>query len=463
MKSFKEGCAANDEFQTANSGLQSGELVRDLMEHRLRVPSVPGDTLARPDLDRIICQALQPGRLLQLEAPGGYGKTHALVSALASEPDVNVRWIALNAGDNAPSRFLSILAIALGLAEVLPPNGGTFEDHLTMLLVNRGRQAREAREVLVLDNVHYLTNPAVSGLLHQLVTHLPSGLSVAMASRLPVPFESHTLELNGNNTRLGPDTLEFSRSETFEFFAKARSDSLITSVAIDHLFGLTEGWPTPLALYRRELKQGGERRALHETPSVERFLKDCIAAQLGSTQLKSMRAIAELDSCSDELFFAIEPSVSESGMPPSEAADRGLPLKAVPGRGRWYRLNPLLQAWLQTPVMGGYITRMLMASRWFEQRQQFPEALKYAVLAGDNDEVVRIASESTEALLLGQDTASLLSLRKTCRQSCWSEAPGCVLSMAGYMPLVVSSSRQSNFLKASMTGTGKSMRPASTL
>ncbi len=355
MKSFKEGCAANDEFQTANSSLQSGELVRDLMEHRLRVPSVPDDTLARPNLDRMICQALQAGRLLQLEAPGGYGKTHALVSALASAPDVNVRWISLNAGgDNAPSRFLSILAMALGLAEVLPPNGGTFEDHLTMLLVNRDRQAREVREVLVLDNVHHLTNPAVSGLLHQLVTHLPSGLSVAMASRLPVPFESHTLELNGNYTRLGPDILEFSRSETFEFFAKARSDSLITSVAIDHLFGLTEGWPTPLALYRRELKQGGgERRALHETPpSVERFLKDCIAAQLGgSAQLKSMRAIAELDSCSDELFFAIEPSVSESGgMPPSEAADRGLPLKPVPGRGgRWYRLNPLLQAWLQSP------------------------------------------------------------------------------------------------------------------
>ena len=346
MKSFKEGCAANDEFQTANSSLQSGELVRDLMEHRLRVPSVPDDTLARPNLDRMICQALQAGRLLQLEAPGGYGKTHALVRALASAPDVNVRWISLNAGDNAPSRFLSILAMALGLAEVLSPNGGTFEDHLTMLLVNRDRQAREVREVLVLDNVHHLTNPAVSGLLHQLVTHLPSGLSVAMASRLPVPFESHTLELNGNYTRLGPDILEFSRSETFEFFAKARSDGLITSVAIDHLFGLTEGWPTPLALYRRELKQGGERRALHETPSVERFLKDCIAAQLGSTQLKSMRAIAELDTCSDELFFAIEPSVSESGMPPSEAAERGLPLKPVPGRGRWYRLNPLLQAWL---------------------------------------------------------------------------------------------------------------------
>ncbi|MGC8121124.1 LuxR C-terminal-related transcriptional regulator [Marinobacter sp. VGCF2001] len=412
MKSFKEGNAANDEFQTANSGLQSAELVRDLLEHRLRIPSVPEDSLARPNLDQQIREALAPGRLLQIEAPGGYGKTHSLVSALAGDPNIDVRWITLSAGDNAPSRFLSILAMALGAAEAPPLNGGTFEDHLAMLLVNRGRQARQSNDVLVLDNVHYLTNPAISGLLHQLVSHLPPGLSVAMASRLPAPFESHTLELNGNYTRLGAEALEFSRSETFEFFARARSDSLITSVAIDHLYAQTEGWPTPLALYRRELMQGADRCALHETPSVERFLRDSVLSQMAPAQIKSLRAMAELDSCSNELFFAIEASVCDAGMPPSEASDRGLPLKSVPGRGRWYRLIPLLQVWLQTPVMGGYVTRMLMASRWFEQRAQFPEALKYAVLAGNSEEVVRIASESTEALLLGQDTASLLSLRK---------------------------------------------------
>nr|WP_245000389.1 LuxR C-terminal-related transcriptional regulator [Marinobacter daepoensis] len=412
VKSFKDGCAANDEFQTANTPLQSGELVRDLMEHRLRIPAVPEDLLERPELNRAILQALEPGHLLQIEAPGGYGKTHALVSALASVSEAEIRWISINAGDNAPSRFLSILAMALGLGDVLTPNGGTFEDHLAMLLVARARQNRQTKDILVLDNVHYLTNPAVSGLLHQLVTHLPDGLSIALASRSSLPFESHTLELNGHYTRLCSDVLEFSRSETFDFFAQARSSSLITSVAIDHLFGLTEGWPTPLALYRRELVQGGERRALHETPSVERFLKDSVIASLSPAQVKSLRAMSELDGCSDELLLAIEPSVSESGMLPSEAADRGLPLKSVPGRGRWYRLNPLLQMWLQTPVAGGYFTRMLMASRWFERSRQFPEALKYAVLAGDSDEVVRIASESTEALLLGQDTASLLSLRK---------------------------------------------------
>ncbi|MFO8143052.1 MAG: LuxR C-terminal-related transcriptional regulator [Marinobacter sp.] len=413
MKSYNDGCAANDEFQTANNGLQHGELVRDLLEHRLQTPALPAQRLHRPELDQSILTALTSRNLLFLNAPSGYGKTLALVSALSATTETNVRWVTLNAGDNAPSRFLSLLETALGQPDSVPPNGGTFEDHLSVLLVTRARRSPAQKDILVLDNLHNLSNPAVVGLLQQLISHLPANLAVVMASRLPLPFECHTLELDGCYHPIGPEQLEFSRSETFEFFHQARSESLITSVAIDHLYNLTEGWVTPLALYRRELERSGERKPLHETASVERFLKDSMLAQLAPAQVKSLRAIAELESCSDELFLALDGAAGEQDLLPSAAADRGLPLKQVPGRGRWYRLNPLLRLWLQVPVMGGYATRMLQASRWFSQREQFPEALKHALLAGENDEVVRIASESTEALLLGQDTASLLTLRKS--------------------------------------------------
>ncbi|KPQ28073.1 MAG: LuxR family transcriptional regulator, maltose regulon positive regulatory protein [Marinobacter excellens HL-55] len=413
MKSYNDGCAANDEFQTANNGLQHGELVRNLLEHRLQMPAIPEDRLKRPELEQLILNALAPGNLLFIEAPSGYGKTLSLISAMATTNEASVRWVTLNAGDNAPSRFLSLLEAALGVPDSAPPSGGTFEDYLSVLLVTRARRQPAQRDILVLDNVHNLSNPAVVGLLHQLTSNLPESLTVVMASRLPLPFECHTLELNGSYHSIGSEQLEFSRSETFEFFQQARSESLITSVSIDHLYNLTEGWVTPLALYRRELARGGERKPLHETASVERFLKDSILAQSGPSQIKSLRAMAELESCSDELFLALDGTVAEQGMPPSVAAERGLPLKQVPGRGRWYRMNPLLRVWLQSPAMGGYATRMLMASRWFSQREQFPEALKHALLAGDNDEVIRIASEGTEALLLGQDTASLLILRKS--------------------------------------------------
>ena len=417
VKSLNEGCAANDEFQTANTGIQHGELVRDLLEHRLQIPAIPSDRLIRPELDQMIRDALMPGQVFFLEAPGGYGKTHSLVSALVGSPDNSgmptVRWVSLNAGDNAPSRFLSLLATALRLPDLAQRNSGTFDDHLAMMLVAKARQAGDRPEVLVLDNFQHLTNPAVTGLLHHLMSHIPQNLAIAIISRLPLPFESHTLQLNGNYRRLGSDRLELTRSETFEFFHQARAHSHITSVAIDHIYNLTEGWLTPLALYRRELSTSEERRPLHESPYVERFLKDSVLQQLTPGQIRSLKVMAEPDSCSDELFYVLNGSAGDADMAPSAAAERGMPIKQAQGRGRWFRLNPLLQAFLQSPPLGGHATRMLLASRWFGQRQQFPEALKYALLAGDNDEVIRIASEGTEALLLGQDTASLLTLRKS--------------------------------------------------
>ena len=418
MNNYKDGSAANDEFQTASSGLPYGELVRDLLGHRLQVPTLPENSKPRPELDGLIQAGVTARSLLVLEAPAGYGKTHSLVSALSAptEKPRQLRWITLNAGDNAPSRFLPLLATALGLPDSIGAGnqaGGSFEDHLAMLLLASERTATPDQSLLVLDNAHHLTNPVVLDLLHQLARDIPANMAVVFATRTPLVFESHALELNDRYHRIGVEQLAFSRSETFEFFREGESSSEITSVAIDNLYSLTEGWPTPLALYRRELARVSDRRPAQETPSIERFLKDCVLGQLSPSQMASLRAMAELDTCSDEFMAALQPTLAQPGLLPSEACERGLPLNPVPGKGRWYRLNPLLQAWLQTPAMAGAKTRMLVASGWFTQRNQFPEALKYALLSGDHDEVVRIASEGTEALLLGQDTASLLTLRKS--------------------------------------------------
>jgi len=418
VNDYKKSSAANDEFQTAKGSLPQGKLVRDLLGHRLQVPALVESYKPRPILDSQINAAIAPRSLLVLEAPAGYGKTQSLVSALAStESDSGeLRWVTLNAGDSTPSRFLSLLAAALDIPDDIVdsnPSGGRFEDYLSLLLATLGHQDKPERSVLVLDNVHHLSNPVVSQLLHQLVQGIPGHMAVVFATRRPLAIESHTLELEGRHHRIGVEQLAFSRIETFEYFQMGSAEGQITSVALDNLYALTEGWPTPLALYRRELLQVPERRPAQETVSIERFLKDSVLGQLSAPQVASLRAMAELENGSDELMMALQPTLAESGLLPSEACEYGLPLAPVPGRGRWYRLNPLLQAWLQTPAMAGTATRMLLASHWFAQRRQFPEALKYALLSGDHEEVVRIASESTEALLLGQDTASLLTLRKS--------------------------------------------------
>ncbi|MDO6443738.1 LuxR C-terminal-related transcriptional regulator [Marinobacter sp. 2_MG-2023] len=418
MKSFNDGCAANDEFQTANSGLQRGELVRDLLRQRLQLPVVPTHSLARPHLDALVAEALTPRGVTFVEAPCGYGKSHTVAMGVqaAGIKDEGVRWFPLNSQDNAPTRFLSLLSVALDIPESSESSlqgGATFSDALAIMLLGLKKTPAEEHSVLILDGLHHITNPAVIALIQQLVADIPPYFSVVMVSRQALPYETHALELENRFTRIGVEKLEFSRSETFEFFRDVLSDQQLTSVAIDHLYDLTEGWPTPLALYRRDILQSTERHTVSETPGVERFLKESVLGNVSPSQVRALRAISELGPCSDELVLALQSLIPDGVMLPSDAYERGLPLKVMPGWGRWYRLNPLLVEWLKAPVMAGYADRMLAASQWFGSRDQFPEALKYSLLAGDAEEVIRIASEGSEALLLGQDTASLLRLRKS--------------------------------------------------
>jgi len=418
VKPFNDGFAANDEFQSANSNLQRGQLVRDLLRQRLQIPSVPTDALPRPHLDQLIAEALVPRGVLFVEAPCGFGKSHAVIAGLhaAELPADQLRWVGLNGQDNSPSRFLTLIGIALDLPDALESSlqsGASFSDALAVMLVTLGRQPDVPRRTLILDNVQNLGNPAVVALLQQLITDLPTNLSIILTSRRALPFETHGLELENRFSRLGSDALEFSRSETFTFYEQLLDSSQLTSVGVDNLYDMTEGWPTPLALYRREVARQSDLKPIQESNSVECFLKESVLGSLTANQRRSLCVMAELELCSDELFLALAPVMPEIGFVPSQAMEQGLPLKAMSGRGRWYRMNPLVQEWLKAPVLAGHLERMACASRWFEEREQFPEALKYALLAGDSDAVVAIASEGSEALLLGQDTASLLRLRKS--------------------------------------------------
>ena len=359
-----------------------------------------------------------PRGVLFVEAPCGFGKSHAVTAGLQSaamEPE-RLRWVGLNEQDNSPSRFLTLIGIALDLADTLESSlqsGASFSDALALMLVTRGRQPDAPSRTLILDNVQNLGNPAVVALLQQLITDLPANLSIILTSRRALPFETHGLELENRFSRLSSEALEFSRSETFSFYEQLLESSQLSSVAVDNLYDMTEGWPTPLALYRREVGRQGDLKPIQETNSVECFLRESVLGALTSSQRLSLRIMAELELCSDEFFLALAPVIPEIGCVPSQAMEQGLPLKAMSGRGRWYRMNPLLQEWLKAPVMSGHAERMTCASRWFKERGQFPEALKYALLAGDSAAVVEIASEGSEALLLGQDTASLLRLRKS--------------------------------------------------
>jgi LuxR family transcriptional regulator, maltose regulon positive regulatory protein len=421
VKPFDDGRAANDEFQSTLGGTHRGELIRDLLRQRVRMPEPVPNYLKRPALTEKLTAAITPGSVLLLEAPSGYGKTHALSAAFretSRSPDT-LRWLALTGQENDAGRLLALLEIAL------TPPGATSRpsgqqkassntDALALLLSDAHWSDSDRDSVLVIDNVGTVANPAAIALLQQLVENIPSGLALVMVSRKPLPFETHTFELEGRFNRIGADSLELTRLETFEFFHAAIDRNQLTTVAVEHLFSLTEGWITPLGLYQRELDSAPESRLpIQETFSVERFLRDAVLIHLTPGQQRSLRIMAEMEIVSDELFLSLADAGCDHAFRPSAASESGIPLRPLPGRGRWFRLNPLLHDWLQTPALDESQERALKASRWFSDRHQFPEALRYALVSGSLEESVRIASEGSEALLIGQDTASLLRLRRS--------------------------------------------------
>ncbi|WP_139214369.1 LuxR C-terminal-related transcriptional regulator [Marinobacter zhejiangensis] len=339
----------------------------------------------------------------------------AALSALEPAP-AGVSWISLGEQDNDPLRLYALLTVALtdegdSRVSLQERRGEVFADALELLLTTI---SLEETTVLVLDGVDLVCSQPAQIVMKRLLRNQPDNLTLVLISQRSLPFETHSFELEGRFTRMTAETLELSREETTEFFRPALQKNLLTQVAVEHLYSLTEGWITPLALYQLELEeQGAGRVPLPEARSVVSFLRGLVQERLTPAQVRSLAIMAELEVMTDELFMAIADHQCDRNFLPSVAVAQGLPVRCIPNRGRWYRMVSLVREWLLMSAPPGREARATLASEWFYQRGQYGEALRYALICHDPERSTRIAAVGSEALLVGQDTASLLSLRQT--------------------------------------------------
>ena len=396
----------------------------DLLRSRVQMPRPVAGHFPRQELLERVRKALAPGCILHLEAPSGYGKSCELAAALTSDGrnSQEVSWVSLNHQDNDPSRLLALLRVALqygadpaSSSASASTESAQLADALDMLLVQCANEESGASpRVLVLDGVDELTSTTAIALVRRLIAHLPASLSLALTSRQSLPFETHAYEIEGRFSRLTSEHLELSREETMAFFRPLLDRDFITQVAVEHLYSLTEGWLTPLALYRLEVEACGESRLpIQEARNVVSFLNGTVSSRLGQSQRRSLTVMCELDVVSDELFQAVADHQCDRGFVPSKAVEAGLPVRSVPNRGRWFRVLPLVREWLLSTPTSGREARATLASDWFSRQGQFTEALRYALMCHDTDRAIAVAAEGSETLLISQDTASLLTLRKS--------------------------------------------------
>jgi len=217
---------------------------------RLTVPGTISGEIDRPRLiDSILCSGK---KIAYIHAGAGYGKTTLLSQAANQSP--NPVWLTL-AGENEILMFADVMCRAIRKAfpcydftvsEYLPfASKDNFITILANALIGSVENLHES-VTLILDDLHTIRNTQVKEFLLSFMKYLPGSIRILLGSREAIWQELMPLYLKGVLFELKQDELVFTRSEV----------SLMLSADGDEIFGISEGWPLAVGLFRVLLESG---------------------------------------------------------------------------------------------------------------------------------------------------------------------------------------------------------------
>ncbi len=378
-----------------------------LLTTKLYLPPLRPQLVARPRLMERLSAGVQHALTL-ISAPAGSGKT-TLVSAWAAVWPQPVAWLALDAGDSAPPRFLSYVIAAL--QTLLPGFGATMlnllqspqpppvETMLTLLLNELTTLPGPA--VLVLDDYHALEAPAVDQALAFLVEHLPPQLRLIIATREDPPLPLARLRARDQLTELRAADLRFSMAEAADFLNHVMGLSL-TDADIAALEARTEGWIAGLQLAALSMRgHADSANFIQSFTGSHRFVLDYLVQEVLQQQPVQVHTFllhtSILDRLCGPLCAALLDMEAAAGQALLEQLERAnmfiVPLDSERG---WYRYHHLFgdllrQRLEQSGATAADIAALhVRASVWYEQQGLELQAFEHAAAAQDIERAMRL-------------------------------------------------------------------------
>ena len=249
---------------------------------KIQPPRPRANLVARPVLEQALGHALMQQRLTMLLAPAGYGKTSALTRQLRQLPEgCLLTWVSADEDDQLP-RFLACLASALepfdlpwrvapeALALLSQAEHGLRD--VVAELVNALAGAEVERGLIVLDDVHRLSDPRIFDLLQALLGRLPSPWGIVIASRTEPRLNLARLRAEGELAEFRQFDLRFGQTEVEALLASAGDAS---SPSATELLERTEGWPAGV-----RLSLSAKSGAMRANAPTQRHLFDYLAAEV---------------------------------------------------------------------------------------------------------------------------------------------------------------------------------------
>lgn len=397
-----------------------------------------------------LCQQLEmglKGKLTLVAAPAGYGKSTLLTEWIGESDSLEAEsgaasvplgtsvpttrpadrptycWLSLEEGDNDPIRFWVYFIAALQSqnpslgAEILPllqsPEPPPLETLLTMLLNDLSTWPAQFVPgiVLVLEDYHAITLPAIHQSLAFLLDHLPPTLHLIITTRADPPLPLARLRARGQLSEIRASDLRFTGMET-ALFLNDRMALHLPPHEVHLLAERTEGWIAGLQLAALSLHRHGDKagflrsfagdhryilnylieEVLHQQPqTVQKFLlRTSILSRLRRSLCDAVLGVAPAGEAAPEHSHS-----SQATLEQLDAAN--LFLVRLDDRGQWYRYHQLFREVLQHRLRQrepeALATLHHRASVWYgqqadlvdgyEQQAYLADAIGHALLSKD--------------------------------------------------------------------------------
>lgn len=418
----------------------SSPTAETLLATRLHIPPLSRRHIERPALLARLQAGFADGRRLTLiSAPPGFGKT-MLVSEWLKHFEGTSAWLAVDADDNDPIRFLRYLSASVRqqhpdmsqhLTDLLdspqlPPPVGMMTVFINALT------ALAARLVLVLDDYHRVTNPEVHALMGQLIERQPEQVHLVIVTREDPPLMLHQLRAQGLLTEIRQRDLRFTREQVVAYLGEAVHINL-TDAEVAALEARTEGWVTGLQLAALAIQEQPDHAAefIRAFTGGDRYITDYLVGEvlqrLPEGHARFLQLTSILTRFTPELCDVVTER-KDSAQILAYLENANVFLVPLDRQRTWYRYHQLfadvLRASLKPAVEVSLHQRAL---DWYESRGAMGDAWEHAHelahLTGDTTGCENIIRQCSNALITQGAIATLSGWLKSLSPGVISQDP----------------------------------------
>lgn len=386
---------------------------RVLMASKLNPPTSRAAQVPRTGLCQRILSA-SAARLVLVRAPAGFGKTTAMSQCMAQmeQEGIVTAWLTLDDADSDVSRFLWYLNAAVshltleGMDEPpLPEHPVVSSGDAALEVVGRLSEHQSAF-TLFLDDFERIQNPAVIGLIKEILEYLPRRGQLVIGSRSLPELGLGRLRARGQLLEIDAPELRFSVEETSDFLISRRQLAL-TQEDLLRIHTRTEGWVT--ALWLASLALEG-----HSSPEsfIDRFsgASQTIADYLAYDVLALQPAPVRRFLLRTSILRHLNCSLCQALLPDTDAramlyhlATTNTFLTPLDSDENTYRYHSLFAEFLKSQLLAEYpeeIPRLhRAASLWYEQQARPVPAIDHALEGGDFERAMFLLQAHASNLL----------------------------------------------------------------